>query len=100
MSMRTIAIAALSVVAVTAVAAAASAADLPRGPMYREPVFAPAASAWDGFYVGGNVGGGWAKARADFSTTGPVFGTADNSMAGFSGGAQLGYNWQHGAYVF
>jgi outer membrane immunogenic protein len=51
---------------------------------------------WSGFYVGGNVGGGWANASSDFSTTGPVFGTANNNMAGIAGGVQAGYNWQQG----
>jgi outer membrane immunogenic protein len=54
---------------------------------------------WAGFYVGGNIGGGWAKTASDFSTTGPVFGTANNQMTGFAGGAQLGYNWQRGPLV-
>lgn len=76
-----------------------SAADLPRGPVYKGPSFVEAKPNWSGFYIGGNVGGGWANASADFSTTGPVFGTADNHMTGFAGGAQLGYNWQTGPLV-
>jgi len=80
-------------------ATAASAADLSRGPVYKGPSLVQAAPGWEGFYIGGNIGGGWAGARADFSTTGPVFGTADNHMTGFAGGAQLGYNWQRGPLV-
>lgn len=75
----------------------ASAADFPRRPAYVEPPVA--VPTWAGFYVGGNIGGGWARARSDFSTTGPVFGTADNHMSGVAGGVTLGYNWQRGPLV-
>jgi len=95
--MRAIVIAAFSLLAL---AATASASDLPRGPRYQPAPILQATSTWDGFYVGGNLGGGWANARSDFSAAGVVFGTADNHMAGFAGGAQLGYNWQRGPYVF
>lgn len=95
--MRTITIAALPFVFL---AVTASAADLPRGPVYAVPPVFQAASAWDGFYIGGNIGGGWANAPADFSAAGPVFATADNPMTGVAGGAQLGYNWQTGPFVF
>jgi outer membrane immunogenic protein len=94
--MRPIAIAALPLLAL---AATASAADLPRRPSYVAPPLVQLVPTWTGFYVGGNIGGGWANAAADFSTTGPVFGTADNHMTGFAGGAQLGYNWQTGPLV-
>lgn len=79
------------------VVSAASAADFPRRPAYVEPP--EAVPTWAGFYIGGNIGGGWAKARSDFSTTGPVFGTADNHMSGVAGGVTLGYNWQRGPLV-
>jgi outer membrane immunogenic protein len=94
--MRTIMIAAL---ALPVLAATASAADLSLAPIYRAPTSVQAAPAWTGFYVGGNIGGGWASAPSDFSTTGPVFGTANNHMSGFAGGAQVGYNWQYGPAV-
>ena len=94
--MRRITIAALPLLAL---AATASAADLARRPSYIAPSLVHAPPSWEGFYVGGNIGGGWAHVPADFSTTGPVFGTADNHMTGFAGGAQLGYNWQRGPLV-
>ncbi len=79
---------------------------------------------WGGFYIGGNAGYGWG--RADSATTiadgllanchfcdnvflgGP---TVDHLVAqdagsprlkpqGFTGGAQLGYNWQAGHWVY
>ena len=81
-------------------AGSASAADFPRRPVaIGTPILQPA-ERWTGFYIGGNIGGGWANAKSDFSTTGPVFGTADNHMAGWAGGLQLGYNWQRGPLVF
>lgn len=95
--MRRFTIAALPLLAFAAIA---SASDLPRGPRYQALPPVQVASAWDGFYAGGNLGGGWANARSDFSAAGVLFGTADNHMAGFAGGAQLGYNWQRGSYVF
>jgi len=95
--MRRFTIAALPLLAI---AATASASDLPRGPRYQTPAPIQAASTWDGFYVGGNLGGGWANARSDFSAAGVVFGTADNPHGRLRGGAQLGYNWQRGPYVF
>ncbi len=54
---------------------------------------------WTGFYVGSNVGGGWATAKSDFSAGGPVFASAKNSLEGVTGGFQLGYNWQNGPAV-
>ena len=77
-------------------AGAASAADFPRQPPYEPPPIVEPVPVWAGFYVGGNIGGGWADATSDFSTSGPVFGTADNHMTGVAGGAQAGYNWQRG----
>src|SRR5262245_20197081 len=73
------------------------AADLPR-PMLSP---APPLPGWTGFYFGGNVGGGWAKAESDFSVPGgPVFASAVNSLEGLQGGVQAGYNWQSGPAVF
>jgi outer membrane immunogenic protein len=88
-----------TILSILMIAGTASAADFPRRPAFIEPPLVQAAPVWAGFYVGGNIGGGWANARADFSTTGPVFGTADNHMTGLAGGAQLGYNWQAGPLV-
>ncbi len=95
--MRMIATAALLLLTATATA---SAADISRGPADKGIPYVQPVSTWEGFYVGGNVGGGWANARSDFSTTGPVFATANNHMTGFAGGAQLGYNWQRGPLVY
>jgi outer membrane immunogenic protein len=74
---------------------AASAADMPaRAPVYKG---APAAVApyynWTGFYIGGNVGYGWAHARGDFSNGFTTASTSQN-LNGVIGGGQIGYNWQ------
>lgn len=80
-------------------AGTASAADFPRhSPLPPAPV--TQAPLWTGLYVGGHLGGGWATAKSDFSTTGPAFGTADNHLTGFAGGLQLGYNWQSSHWVY
>jgi outer membrane immunogenic protein len=74
------------------------AADLPRP----NPTYGPAPVAftdWTGFYIGGNVGGGWASAKTDFSAGGAGFASATNNLSGVLGGAQLGYNWQTGPVV-
>ena len=77
-------------------ASAASAADMsvPRPPM-QAAFFAPPFT-WTGFYVGANVGGGWASSTLNDSFTGASLG---NSTSGFVGGGQLGYNYQMGNFV-
>ena len=54
---------------------------------------------WTGFYIGGNVGGGWDDVKSlelapgtPGLPTGTVFPTARGS--GWLGGVQAGYNWQ------
>jgi outer membrane immunogenic protein len=93
--MRKAALAAFAIVLATSVA---QAADLPRS----QPVYAPVSTAfthWTGFYLGGNLGGGWARTETDFSAGGSVFANATNNLTGVLGGAQLGYNWQLGPAV-
>ena len=69
------------------------AADLgaaPANPSYKT---VPAAVfSWTGFYVGGNVGYGWAD------TSVPGFAGTER-LSGVIGGAQAGYNWQTGNWV-
>ena len=78
------------------------AADIPvKGPIAPAvPVFT-----WTGFYVGANAGYGWGRLGADTGVTGnAIIPDATLSLGsdvkGFFGGAQLGYNWQTGSYVF
>jgi outer membrane immunogenic protein len=74
-------------------ASSAFAADLPaKAPPPYAPVVAPL-PAWTGFYVGGNVGYGWADGRVNgVGNTG--------QLDGVIGGGQVGYNWQAGQFVF
>lgn len=86
-------------------ATSASAADLP---VYtKAPVVA--VYNWTGLYIGTNVGYSWGRGITDGTQTigsavaaatvvTPMSGRAD--VNGFIGGAQLGYNWQQGAWVF
>jgi outer membrane immunogenic protein len=60
---------------------AAQAADMAvKAPAYAPPPLAN----WSGFYIGANLGYGWAKEIA----------TGAGSMNGVIGGGQIGYNWQ------
>lgn len=68
--------------AVLGISAPAMAADLYVRP--DAPVMAPAATDWDGLYLGASIGGGWG------SLTRPG---ASADTAGWSIGGQLGYNF-------
>ncbi len=84
---------------------------------FRSPAFAvrrapappPSVDGWTGFYLGGNLGYGWADPRVDTTgnamTISPISGRQfSNSIAfagshtaelnGFVGGGQVGYNYQ------
>jgi outer membrane immunogenic protein len=73
---------------VTVACGAASAADLPR-PSYYTATAPLNAYSWTGPYLGGNLGYEWGA-------------TSNNPTrpSGFAGGAQAGYNWQAGQFVF
>jgi outer membrane immunogenic protein len=78
------------------------AADIP----VKTPPPAPVpAYSWTGFYIGGNVGGGWDKRDINFSPNDPLAVTlftlgsgapppTSFTSSGALGGLQLGYNWQ------
>jgi outer membrane immunogenic protein len=74
---------------------AASAADLPlKAPPPVAPVFS-----WTGFYVGGDVGGAWARTDASTIQFAPGATPADLQLFRLSGssvlaGLHAGYNWQ------
>ena len=85
-------VAALGIVA----AGAASAADLPsrKGPVVA-PVYVPVFT-WTGFYVGANAGYAWGNVNAgSFATRTVNIGDLD----GFTGGGQIGYNYQINQFV-
>lgn len=97
--MRGNAIAVLTTSALTMVAPPLGlAADIAR-PVYKAPPPVVAAYNWTGFYLGGNVGWGWASGDGDLRLSG-VPGTFSGSGDGFLGGIQAGYNWQNGPWVF
>jgi outer membrane immunogenic protein len=83
---------------------AASAADM----AVKAPPPLPPPCIWCGFYVGGNAGWAWGGTSDDlvpggtFLTTGTVqaLPLSIGSRSGFTGGGQIGYNWQFGAAVF
>ena len=85
----------LAAATVFVLAAPAVAADLAPQPNYvKAPVASPIYS-WTGFYVGGNVGGGMASSHFDDST--PIYESSATPTRGFfTGGAQVGYNYQFG----
>ena len=92
-----------------------SAADLsPTAPVYTKaaPVIAPIA-AWDGFYVGVNVGGAWGHTNSVTTTAFDPNGYFDSrsvtsinaagaqsiGTSGVTGGIQAGYNRQFGSFL-
>ncbi|MBA1156682.1 porin family protein [Microvirga sp. Marseille-Q2068] len=97
------------VASVTLVAAAASAADLPRQAPPPAPIIAAPIFTWTGFYIGGNLGWGWRNSNNDpVILGGPgvpgglVGGTLifdNNNDGAFTGGGQIGYNYQIGNFV-
>ncbi|MEE7490714.1 outer membrane protein (plasmid) [Methylobacterium oryzae CBMB20] len=92
-----------SLAAFTALTAAASAADLPRRAA-PPPIFTPVpVFTWTGAYFGINAGYAFdASSRTNntfsvpfpYATPGTVASFRNRSQDGFSGGAQIGYNWQ------
>jgi opacity protein-like surface antigen len=91
------ALVAAAAAAVLGVAGAASAADLTGGGFKDAPFYAPVEN-WAGFYFGGHVGGGWATLKVtDYDVGDNRF---NNKPSGVFGGAQLGYNFQHGPFVY
>ena len=94
--------AALLVCCMSAVSGGAWAADLYGGPGLKDAPYIAAPALWQGFYVGGHVGGAWGG--PDVSDTfvyvgDPTFNGGLNG-AGFTGGGQAGYNIQRDHFVF
>jgi outer membrane immunogenic protein len=91
----------------------APAADLGARPIARGPVVAPVAVYdWSGFYIGGHIGGAWSDkdwsalpttAFAPLGVVIPVPGAINigsHRADGFLAGAQAGFNFQSGPWVF
>ena len=86
---------------VTALAVPVRAADLPPAPAYKAPMMAPIPIYnWTGFYIGANVGGGFADVPITVTRMGTPALTATAKMNGVIGGGQIGYNWQYTNWVF
>lgn len=86
--------------AIGAAAGSAHAADLPMKAPPPAPV--PVAPSWTGFYVGVNAGAGWQTGKGTYSGSEQYdsLGTSmSGTAAGFTGGGQIGYNWQFSQYV-
>lgn len=90
---------ALALISLGAIAPAV-AADLPARPYSKAPeAFMPALYDWSGFYLGLN--GGWGTANRCFDQTAPVVGTEGcHTTSGGFAGAQLGYRWETGPWVW
>ena len=107
--MKRLLITASSLIAMTM---AVQAADLPsRTAAPLAPVYAPPAFTWAGFYFGVNAGYAWSESnRITYSGNTPVQNfinsgifpndVSPGSASGFTGGAQAGYNWQSGSFVY
>ena len=84
----------------------AIAADTAGGMPLKAPPNNAAYYDWTGLYIGINAGYGFGKSqtRALFSDAGtgtPLFATSSSSkLSGVIGGAQTGYNWQAGGWLF
>ncbi len=93
----------------------AAAADMPVRMPVKAPVAAPEVWNWTGFYIGGNAGGIINNSSYELDPTGcfltgcGVGGIAANAnrtfsnklnKAAFTGGGQIGYNWQTGSFVW
>lgn len=100
----------MSAAAVVLVSGTAFAADLPSRTMApAAPYLSPVpVFTWTGFYVGVNAGaafGGNNGGVTPFGFTAPAPGTGfvssgNNNNTRFTGGGQIGYNWQAGSFVY
>jgi outer membrane immunogenic protein len=74
-------------------------------PIYKAP-HVTSVHDWTGFYIGGDLGGMWARKCWRFLGTDPDHGAIPNRDEGchdgngFVAGGQVGYNWQMNAWVF
>jgi outer membrane immunogenic protein len=76
-------------VAMLGMLGSAQAADMPVKAMPPPP---PPPFSWTGFYLGGNLGAGWARQRVNDTLIGQEFSRSSDAV--FIGGGQIGYNWQ------
>jgi len=80
-----------------AMAPGAQAADM----QLKAPVMVPPPVSWAGFYIGAHAGAVWQHGQASGSTESYDIATMTSTSAtSFIGGAQVGYNFQHGNLVY
>jgi outer membrane immunogenic protein len=62
----------------------------------------PPPANWAGFYLGGNIGSGYARDRSSLSVNAGAIATERFNLSpdGIVGGVQAGYNWQASNWVF
>jgi len=89
---------------VTLAAAAASAADLPSQAPPPAPIITAPIFTWTGFYAGVNAGWGWRDSDREpvvlgGTVPGTLFFPNSGDDGGFTGGGQIGYNYQIGSFV-
>src|SRR3954454_5738138 len=99
----------LSATALFALTAGAGAADLPVRSAPPAPIIAAVpVFTWTGFYAGVNAGWGWGNNDRDPVFLSPGVGTpglagslvfTNSDDGGFTGGGQVGYNYQIGSFV-
>jgi outer membrane immunogenic protein len=94
----------LSATALVALTVAASAADLPSRAAPAPFIAAVPVFTWTGFYVGVNAGYGWNTNSNNNGFFNPATGTffsggGGGNDGGFTGGGQVGYNYQIGQFV-
>ncbi len=75
----------------------ATAVGLCASPAFAEDI--ASALDWSGFYAGGHIGGSSVKQRGDYDDV-TDFAAIDFFPLGSSYGAQFGYNWQRGTFVY
>jgi len=84
----------LGVSALALLAGSAAAADLSTRYPVKAAVVPVQMFSWTGFYIGGNVGWGWASNSFDYAVPGASFAYDVGNTNGFFGGLQGGYNYQ------
>ncbi len=90
----------LAAATMAALAGAANAADMYSPAIGLKDTPYVVVPSWTGFYIGANVGGGFADLRSTFDVAGTIVGSLSNNSSGVVGGGQLGYNYQMGSFVF
>lgn len=78
----------------------AFAADLPAPYPVKAAVVAVPEFSWTGFYIGANLGGAWSDGDGNANVDPFGYGPISGSASSFIYGAQIGYNYQVGSWVF